>query len=293
MTHSRLTRRGALALAAVGLAGCASSQERDDDAPGDGTDANEDATGDADDRDTPDRDIEPDWDEAAAFRTWLLDTDGNRRFDYTATFPEDADPADGFPDFFGLETDDLEGHLMQSGTHVFFGSFDPDSIVDGVDAAEEYDLSGEYEGFYVVTRSPSDGEELEIAVGQDAIVVGVDYERRIDAHRGVGDRLEEVDPEFTHLFRELPHDTTVTGQYGSPTGANVDVDEIILWGVSSETPMAETVTWVFVFEREADLTDDALAQLEGVSSDVEDSSVDGRTATVVGAPPNIPDGSSE
>ncbi|RQG89140.1 hypothetical protein EA462_12270 [Natrarchaeobius halalkaliphilus] len=294
MTHSRLSRRGVVALAAVGLAGCTSSEDRNDDGGTNGgntddTNGSESDANGADERDSTDRDIEANWDEAAPFRTWLLDTDANRRFDYTEEFPADADPASGFPDVFGVSDGAIDAHLIQTGTHVFFGSFDSESIVDGVEAADEYDSAGQYEGYALLTQTLPDGQPQDIAIGSDVIVVGNDYERRIDAHRGERDRLEETDPEFTHLFRELPHETTVSGQYGSPTGANVDIDELHLWGVSSEFPTAETMTWVFVFEREEDLTGTALEELEGISSGVEDSSIDGRTATVVGAPPDIPE----
>ncbi|RQG91832.1 hypothetical protein [Natrarchaeobius chitinivorans] len=291
MTHSRITRRGVVALIAAGLAGCTGSEEREnddsvDDPNGDGDDGTDDPTDDS--RDAPQRDVDVDWDEAPAFRRWLLETDVTSRFDYTAAFPDGVDPAEEFPAFFGMSAGDVDAHLIQTGTHVFFGSFDVESIVDGVAATDDVEMRGQYEGYTILAEELSNGSARDIAVGSDAIVVGNDAERRIDASRGDEDRLEEVDPEFTHLFDELPHETTVTGQYGGVT--HLDVDGIHCWGVSSESPSAETMTWVIIFERESDLTDAVAADLEEISGEVDESSYDGRTATIRGRPPEIPEG---
>lgn len=303
MAHARHTRRSVLALLAVGLAGCTGSDDRDDERD-DGSDGIED---DGDDREVddradreesiPDRDVEPDWDSAATFRTWLrfespIDG-GNRRFDYTEVFPDGVDFRGVLPPFADLTIADVDAHLVQGFTQVFFGSFDVESIAAAAEDADVAAVLDTYEGFVVVEEERPDGRIRTLAVGAEAIVIGDDYAERIDAHLGEADRLEDVDPEFTHLFRRLPHRTTVTGQYDSPAGGTVDVDEIYCWGVSSESPTADEMTWVFVLESAADLTDDVLAELEAVSSDVRESRTEGRTATIVGAPPTLPDGVSD
>ncbi|WP_049928106.1 hypothetical protein [Halopiger goleimassiliensis] len=297
MTRSSLTRRGALALGAVALAGCTGSGDGNGASTPTETDASGNAEepddGDGNGRDVPERDVEPNWDAAADFRTWLIDSDvapgGNRRFDYTETFPDDVDLETVLPTFDELTIEDVDGHLIQTYTQVFFGSFDADALAATAEDAADAEVVDEYGGYTVVAETLPTGEDRTLAVGDDAIVVGPDYEARIDAHRGTGERLEEVDPEFTHLFRHLPHDTTVTGEYGPPADGTVNLESIYLWGVSSETPSSDELTWVFVLEREADLTEETLSELEAISSDVLESSMNGRTATVVGAPPEMPD----
>ncbi|EMA45128.1 hypothetical protein [Halobiforma nitratireducens] len=303
MDHT-VTRRGVVALATVGLAGCLGSDENgtetddgpdepSDDDDGDVHDGDGNASDDGRDLEPPERDIEPDWSEAAAFRTWLLSDTvlaGNRRFDYTEVFPDDTDLGEGYPDVLDISTDTVDGHLIQSFTQVFLGSFDPEVARDGAEDADDLAYVDDYDGYVVFEQSfeGDDEETRPIAVGTDAVVVGGDYERRIDASHGEYERLEDADPEFTHLFRELPHHETVTAHYGPPAADSVDVDGIYLWGVSSESPMAEELTWKFVFAREEYLTDDVLGSLEGISGGVTESGIEGRTATVVGAPPEMP-----
>lgn len=295
MVDSRLSRRGVIVAAAAGLAGCTGSSgdepETDDETSETETDGDVDDSAQEDRRDdVPDRDVEPDWDAAASFRKWLLFESpidgGNRRFDYTESFPDDVDLSAVLPEFTDLTIDDVDGHLVQGFTQVFLGSFDADAIADDAGGDDDAEVVGEYEGYAVISEVMPDEQERTLAVGADAIVIGDDYEARIDARHGDGERLEDVDPEFTHLFQQLPHEGTITGEYDAPEGV-LEIDEIYLWGVSSESPMAEEMAWVFVMEHEDDLTEDLLADLEEVSSDVSDSSMDGRTATIVGAPPEM------
>ncbi|WP_049912573.1 hypothetical protein [Natrialba hulunbeirensis] len=306
-----ITRRGAIGAIAVGLAGlagCADSEEMDDpsdngnhsdDGDSNGHDGNGDANGEEGfEREIPDRDIEPDWEEAAAFRTWLTDADpfngGNRRFDYTEEFPEGTDFGSVFPEYFEVSSETVDAHLIQSLTQVFFGSFDQDAILAGVEDDDEYEFVEEYEGFAVIDAPiPNTAGRRDIAVGESAIVIGPDYEERIDAHRGSHDRLEDIDQEFTHLFRQFPHRTTLTGEYNAPEGSDVSLDEIYIWGVSSESPMADTMTWVFILEEGAEPTDDIVAELEGISDDVHDTEVEGRTVTITGGAPNVSPGPDE
>ena len=302
-TDSSLTRRRFAALAAAGLAGLAgcadgdetSADEQESDVESDDVDADADAGADSgtDDALDPDEidgpEAPPEWDHAE-FRAWLLDEgpveDGNRRFDYTETIPEGF--GSDLPSFFDVSQATVDGHLVQGFTQVFLGAFDADAMTAGGADADSFTLADEYEGYAVLEP---DGDGPPAAIGPDAIVIGEDYERRIDARYGERDRLEEADPDFERLFAELPHENTISGQYGSPTGGDADIDEIALWGVSSPEPMADSMTWVFVFEDEAALTEDALADLETVSGGVEESSIDGRIARVVGAPPDLSEAS--
>lgn len=295
-SSSRLTRRRVIAAAAaVGLAGCTGGEPEETAAPDEdaGTsDAGAEGDGGASrEDDIPDRDIEPDWDQAATFRKWLrFDSPvegGTRRFDYTEVFPDGVDLATVLPGFSDLTIDDVDGHLIQGYTQVLLGGYDVEAITADAERADEATYDGTYEGYAVITEEVPGGHHRTLAVGSTAIVIGDDYEARIDASRGEADRLEDVDPEFTHLFRQLPHETTVTGQYDAPQGS-VDDENIYLWGVSSETPMADELTWVFVFESADALTEAALEGLEAVSSDVHSAERDGRTATIVGAPPEMP-----
>ncbi len=288
MTERHHSRRGVLALAAVGLAGCTASESSSEDDTAQTDDDDPTPATESDDEEPPERSIDPDWETAQEFRTWLLEDSANSRFDYTETFPDGVDLEGALPEFTDLTMADVDAHLVQSFTQVVFGSFDPGTIADDAATSEDAEVHDPYEGFAVIEEDLPTGETHMLAVGPEAIVIGDDYEARIDAHLGEKERLEEVDPEFTHLFNELPHETTVTGEYGPPAGG-VDVPEIYLWGVSSERPAAEEATWVFVFADDSDLTEETLTELEEVSSDVTESSVDDRTASVVGAPPELPD----
>lgn len=302
MSDSRtsMTRRGVVALAAAGLAGCMDSDETADE--GNGTEEESDIevdTGDGDESsagidnptDAVGGETPPDLD-VPALHAWLVDselvTDGNCRFDYTRTIPDDFG-AD-MPSFLEVSPATVDAHLFQSFSQVFIGSFDAESIVEGAAAADAFTVTGGYRGYGVVEH---DGDGPPIAVGSDALVVGADYEQRIDARYGDGERLTEQDPEFERLFEELPHENTISGQYDSPASDGVTVEEIYLWGVSGESPDAETMTWVFLFEDESELTDDVLAELENISGGVESSEIDGRIARVVGAPPDLSDSVDE
>lgn len=302
MTDSSLTRRGFAGLAAAsvaGLAGCAGSDDTDTSAETDGetdadpdsdnsdggTDTDGDTESGLDSSDIDGPDTPPEW-AHAEFRAWLLSEaalEGDtRRFDYTETIGEGF--GSDLPSFFDVSPETVDGHLSQSFSQVFLGEFDADAMIDGAAEADSFTLTDEYNGYAILEPA---GNGPPAAVGPDAIVIGADYEQRIDARYGERERLEETDPDFERLFAELPHENTISGQYGSPAGAEFDIDEISLWGVSSPEPMADSMTWVFVFEDEAALTDDVLARLEDISSDVTESEANGRIARVVGAPPDL------
>lgn len=294
MTDSSLTRRRFAALAAAGLtglAGCSggdetSTDEQETDVDSDGDEPNAESGPDAlDPAEIDGPETPPEW-EHAEFRAWLLDDGpidgGNRRFDYTETIPEGF--GSDLPSFFDVSQATVDGHLVQSFTQVFLGAFDADAMIEGAADADAFTITDEYEGYAVLQP---DGDGPPAAVGPDAIVIGEDYEHRIDARYGERERLEEADPDFERLFAELPHENTISGQHGSPADEDIDVDGISLWGVSSPEPMADSMTWVFVFEDESALTEDALAELEDISGDVTDTGTDGRIARVVGAPPDF------
>ncbi|NGM68898.1 hypothetical protein G6M89_07715 [Natronolimnobius sp. AArcel1] len=299
MTDSRttLTRRGAVAATAAGLAGlagCASSSD-DQESPSTETNSSETDTNDSDDSesgvqsedDIPEisgPETPPEWDHAE-FRAWLLDDDsgtGSRRFDYTETIPDGF--GDDLPSFFDVSAATVDSHLSQSSTQVFFGAFDVDAMIEDAAAADGFTVTDEYRG-YGILEPTSDGPSA--AVGSNAIVIGTDYEQRVDARYGEEARLEEADETVAQLFAELPHENTISGQYGSPTGIDIAAEEIILWGVSSPEPMADSMTWVAIFEDDVEVTDDMVSAFEDISSDVSESELDGQVVRVTGAPPDL------
>lgn len=295
-----VSRREVVAAAAVAFAGCSgggseatsrtddeSSVRQTGDAPRTGeTSSAADASPTADRTSTTDASPAVEWDEVAEFRKWLTDYSpfpgSNSRFEYKRDYA-DSFVAGGRVAFLELSPDDVSGHLTQSGTVVHLGSFDRASLVGTIEASDEHERTGEYGGY--ATASATD-TATELAVGDDAVLAGTDLTEWIDARRGDRPRLEAVDPDFTRLFRELPDRGVVAGQYGSPTGGEIDVDAISLWGTSMPGLDAGTSTWVYVFEEESDATDDVLAELrrglEPLTEELTGSAVHGRIATITG-----------
>lgn len=303
MNQPTVSRRAVLAAGAVAIAGCSGGESDatspDDDAS-DASDRSTDAptttdgpattdeatTADAASTTEPSSSVE--WDEVAEFRKWLTDYSpipgGNRRFDYQRGYA-DSFVAGGRVAFLELSPDDVTGHLTQSGTVVHLGSFDGEALVGKIEASDDHERTGEYEGY--ATAEATDARS-ELAVGDDAVLAGADVTEWIDARRGNRPRLEAVEPEFTRLFRNLPDRGVVAGQLGSPAGGEIDVDAIALWGTSMPAVDAGAATWVYVFESTDDLTDDALAELERglepLTEELTGSTADGRLATITGVP---------
>lgn len=300
-----VSRRAVVAAAAVALAGCSGgdpnatneSDPRTDDASGQPDQPADDAptttdappatdASSADAASTTDPSPTVEWDEVAEFRKWLTDYSplpgSNSRFDYQRGYA-DSYVAGGRVAFLELSPDDVSGHLTQSGTVVHLGSFDGEAMIGKIEASDEHERTGEYEGY--ATASATDAN-TELAVGDDAVLAGADVTEWIDARRGNRPRLEDVDPEFTRLFRRLPDRGIVAGQYGSPAGGEIDIDAISLWGTSMPSLDDGTSTWVYVFEEETDVTDDVLAELrrglEPLTEELTGSAVDGRFATITG-----------
>ncbi|MDQ2050335.1 hypothetical protein RBH26_07535 [Natronolimnohabitans sp. A-GB9] len=299
MNDSTATRRGVIAAvgAGVGLAGCLSGSDDDgtDDGSSEETDDSTELVDGIDATDLearrermPDPAVTVDWSEAREFRAWLFD-DGNRsngRFDYTEDLPpidDDDSPVlevlDGYPE-------QVDGLLSQGTTQVVLGQFDADEIEARLEDGDVYDVRDEYGGYVV---AEDEGGEP-IAVGEDAVVIGTEYERPIDARHGDRDRLEDVDPWMTHVLETLPADSLVTGEFLTPVGEAVDVAEIYCWGLSMADREAETATWTFVFDRPDDITDDVRSEIESVAAETHDLETDGRTLTLEGAVPEPPDG---
>jgi hypothetical protein len=314
----RATRRAILSVAAVGATGCLGNDgdgndgngtEPPDEAenapsdPGNATDTegNENETdGDTDPTEEKDGEDETesedapevDWNEADEYRKWLTDAglreNSSLRFEYT----------DGYRDSFvgarveplGLSPEGVDAHVTQSGRTVHLGDFDTETLLDGVEEAEGYEATGEYEG-YTVVEGTVNGTTVELAVGDDAVVVGEGYEAHIDSRLGDRDRLEDVEPDFTLLFEELPDRGSISGQQGLPTGSGVDAEGATVSGTASDGP-GGTTTWVFVFESADQLTDGVLVELEGVVRFGEATSTerDGRVARVVGEVPEPGEG---
>jgi len=317
MAPPLVSRRNVVAAVVAALGGCVGRSNESDDPSGDGTvrDATRtptsstgersttarpsdekstdapDATDDAATSSADDATTAVEWEEVAAFRRWLTDystiPDANYRFDYQRGYAE-AFVEGGRVAFLDLPRDAVDGHLTQSGTVVHLGAFDRESLVERVEADEDHELTGDHEG-YALAENDATGST--VAVGEDAVLAGSEVTPWIDARVGVRDRLETVDPDFTRLFGRLPDRGVLTGQYGPPAGGRIDNEEIALWGNSMESPDADTATWVFLFDDERALTDDALESLETglepLTEEITDASADGRFATITATPVQI------
>lgn len=287
--RSLLASTGALALS--GVAGCLGGRPGDSaPAPADPTDAPEETAATTTTDDPADAAV--DWSEVAAFRTWLTDhstfPSTNHRFDYQEV-DLDGVAGSGRAGFLGLDAADVDGFLVQSGNAIFLGSFDAAALTDAVESSDEHEVTGEYEGYVTAEATET---RTELAVGDDAVLAGAELSAWIDARRGDRDRLEEVDPVFTHLFRRLPDRGLLTAQYGSPTGGEIRVEEIYAWGHSMASLDADAATWVYVLEDAA--TEAVVADLEAgldesvFTESVTDVAVDGRTVTVTATPTTLP-----
>lgn len=315
MAPPQVSRRGVVAGVVAALGGCVGGSNESDDPTGDGTvrdvtrtpgnatserssttrpvdEESTETTATDDTTDEPDATDDAatavEWEEVAAFRRWLTDystiPNGNSRFDYQRGYAE-AFVEGGRVAFLDLPRDGVDGHLTQSGTVVHLGAFDRESLVERVEASDDHELTGEHEG-YALGRSEATGSE--VAVGDDAVLAGSEVTPWIDARVGTRDRLETVDPDFTRLFRRLPDRGVVAGQYGPPTGGRIDLEAISLWGHSMPSLDADTATWVYLFDEESALTDDALATiergLEPLTEEITAASADGRFATITATP---------
>jgi hypothetical protein len=298
------SRRSFVASVAVALAGCAGTSDRGSESDGSAT-TNVPTTGDSttddeqttatagsdDERTTTESDDAAPtvaWNEVAPFRKWLTDystiPNSNHRFDYVRGH-SDAYVKGGRVSFLDLPNESFDGHLVQSGNVVHFGSFDAASLTDRIEESPDHERTGEYDEFVFAEQTETG---IEVAVGDDALLAGSDLRMWIDTRLGKRQRLEEEDPDFTRVFRRLPDRGLVTGQYGPPTGGEIDNDAIELWGLSRESLSSDTATWVYAFETAEELTAEALANVaEGLGPTVEEvrnSERDGRFATITATP---------
>ena len=299
----RFTRRSLLTAAAVGATGCL-----DD---GDGTDGNVSNGTDGDGSDGTDGGNETDdganeaggtdgtngGTDAARFRSWLTD-DGLReesslRFDYARGYTEAF--VGGRVEPLGLSSEDIDGHVAQSGTVIHLGDFDVGTMTGRIEDAEGFETTGEHVGYTVAegTVSAGDGNvTFPVAVGEDAVVVGEGYEAHIDAHTGERETLGEAEPDFGVLLEEvrLEEHATVAGQYGVPTGTSTTVGEYVsVSGVAHETPTGGNTTWIYVFEDADDVTPKRAgilaSSVQGGVGEVDDTETDGRIVRIEGEVP--------
>ncbi|WP_135851465.1 hypothetical protein [Halorussus salinus] len=299
MAPSIGSRRSFVASVAVALAGCTGTSEREADSGSstttgvpttddDPTTAVTESDSERTTAESEDRAPTVAWDEVAAFRKWLTDystiPNSNHRFDYVGGYAESYVKG-GRVSFLDLSRDSFDGHLVQSGNVVHLGSFDAASLTDRIEESPDHERTGEYEE-YVLAEQTETG--IEVAVGDDALLAGSDLRKWIDTRLGKRQRLEQVEPDFTRVFRRLPDRGLVTGQYGPPTGGEIDDDAIKLWGLSREGLSSDTATWVYAFETAEDLTAEALTAIEeGLGPTVEEvtgSERDGRFATITATP---------
>jgi hypothetical protein len=288
--QERPSRRSVLAatgtLAAAALAGCTGGGSSDATTSSDPTDATAaDATTETTEATATTADAAPsvDWDEVAAFRTWLTDystlPSSNHRFDYQSV-GLDRLVSSGRAAFLDLSTDDVAGFLTQSANALYLGDFDAGSLDDAVEASENHELTGEYEG-YATAEATEAGTEF--ALGGDAVLAGSGLTEWIDAHRGARPRLEETDLVFTRIFRRLPDREVVTAQRGPPAGGEIDAEAIDAWGTSMPSLRPESATWVYALAPDTSGAEvDELASELAASAfteEVTDRTVDGRFAT--------------
>lgn len=309
MTERTTTRRGLIVAAGTGvggaLAGCLTSDDSDDDSVGPNGESNDsndsddssDALGGVDPGDIearrermPDPGTEVEWSAVREFRTWLFD-DGNEttgRFDYTEDLPPVDEVDSPVLDVFDVYPDRVDGLLNQGTTQVVLGEFDAAALESRLTESDRYDVSDEYHGFAVATGT-DDAAAESITVGDDAILLGPGYERPIDAKYGDRERLETVDPWLTHLFETLPDEPLASGAYLTPPGLGSELPEIYCWGTSMPERDPETVTTAFVFDRPDDITGDVRETLETLFETVDDRETEGRTLTMRGTVPELPE----
>ncbi|MGB9963834.1 hypothetical protein [Halobacterium hubeiense] len=262
--RSVLASAGALALA--GLAGCT------------GGDAESDPT--AEPTATATSDPSVDWSEVAEFRTWLTEystlPSSNARFDYQQVNLDQVVGV-GRTSVFDVAPEDADGALVQSANVVVLGDFDRESLVADLEASEDHEVTGEYEGYATAEAAET---ATEYAVGGDAVLAGSELAVWIDTHLGERERLEEADPVFTRIFERLPDRGLVTGQYGTPAGGEIDAEAIEAWGHSMPSLAAGEGTWVYALEPDTgEAAVDELAAELGESAfvtEVTDRAVDGR-----------------
>ncbi len=272
-----VTRRRLLALAgAASVSGCLDGEGEDDESVDDET---PEGNGE-EDEEAEETTFSPE--EADEFRLWLAHErpreDTNHRFDYAEGYAPSYVEG-GRIEFLDIPAESYDGHLSQSGSAVHLGEFDVDTLLERVEEDDEHERAGVYEGYALV-----EGEDVTFAIDENAVVVGEMYETLIDTRNSELDRLEEVEPDFTMVFDELPDAGSMTGQYGPPIGGDVDAEEIHLWGHSLETPTGGDATWIFVFEEEDEVTDETVEELEMINpfGGIDESEVDGRTVRLEG-----------
>lgn len=274
--RSVLASAGTLAL--TGLAGCTTGGSESE-TTSTVTDTTTGATTRSTDSETPD----VDWSSVADFRTWLTDystlPSSNARFDYQEVGFEQLVGA-GRTSVFDIATEDVEGVLLQSANVFVLGDFDAEARVADLEADESHEVTGEHEG-YTTAEATETGTEF--AVGGDAVLAGSDLTPYIDTHLGNRERLEESAPVFTRLLERLPDRGLITGQFGPPTGGEIDADAIEAWGHSLPSVDAADGTWVYALE--PGTSGDSVDELEGelaasaFTKDVTDRVVDGRFVT--------------
>ena len=301
----KLTRRGLIIAAAVGATGCLDDGDGTDGNVSNGTDGNgsdgnrtgEGSNG-VNETDGTDSDTEPsDGMETASFRSWLTDDrlreESNLRFDYARGYTEAF--IGGRVEPLNLTSENVDGHVTQSGTAVHLGGFDIDTMTNRIEDAEGFEVTGEHEGYTVAEGAVEAGDRnvtFPVAVGEDAVLVGEGYEAHIDAHTGERDSLGEVEPEFRMLFDALPvnNSATVAGQIGAPVGTGSTISEYVsVSGVAHETPTGGETTWVYVFDDADDVTPKRagilVSSVQSGFGEVNDTETDGRIVRLNGTLP--------
>ena len=194
-------------------------------------------------------------------------------------------------DQMGVETEDIDGFLIvevpdETGfggeEHIIFlGSFDPDEAADNLELSD--DPEDEYEGYDVYEEM-----FMQVAIGDDAIVMSTAYEDWIDASTGEADRVADEDGDWDELLREVGNsafsmlatadadDEAVDDPLDDP--ANGDLEGLELMGMGMDSAGSDTyeIFGTMYFEDESD-AEDAVEEMEEDAEEddeVEDYSID-------------------
>jgi len=203
---------------------------------------------------------------AATFKHWLVP--GNPRGledDVTSIFgflDFDAEAAQGIDwmgtrrselaEVFQAEPEAFNGELIVGDPNssrerrIQLGEFDPDAVVETLQENAGVSVVGEYNGYTVI-----EGQQGEGAVGPDAILSLPIYDQYIDAKRGEGERLTDVDEPVGHVLDVLP------GGFQLSISRHGNIEDLAVNGSTFhdiEDGFPNRTTRAFVFHDEADAT---------------------------------------
>lgn len=129
---------------------------------------------------------------------------------------------------------------------IQLGQFDRDAVVETLQENAGVSVVDEYNGYTVI-----EGQQGEGAVGPDAILSLPIYAQYIDAKRGEGERLTEVDEPVGHVLDVLPEGFQIS------VSRHSNIEDLAVNGSTFhdiEDGFPNRTTRAFVFHDEADAT---------------------------------------